>query len=361
MQLAVIVTNLILSVLSFISIQLKTNKTDKNLQKNIKLLIIPGMAIGLLVSVVVIRPVTLANILSCVLLAILSGEVIYILYLVARSTWKCEEVMAYYDDGTAPKYYITGDKHRNFSCVKRFCRDMNTRKKDVLIILGDAGLNYYEDSRDNMLKREVADLNITLFCLHGNKEKRPQNIPTYGIRSFCGGKVYYEPKYPNIFFAIDGEVYTFEGKKYLVVGGAHSVDKMRCLEEGKPFWEDEMPDEFVKAKVEGKLSREKNRIYGVMTHTCPIDYLPTEMFISTRHNAEIKNKPRRMKARKRGGKKADKKVFQPDIDRSTEEWLGTLEQRLCYEVWYCGHYHIDKEIDKIHMMYREIRPLHLLG
>ena len=260
-----------------------------------------------------------------------------------------EKNSTYYDDGTPPKYFITGDKHRNFQNIKNFCRDMNTRRKDVIIILGDSGFNYYEDERDNKLKREISNLNITLFCIHGNKEKRPQNIATYGIRSFCGGKVYYEPKYPNIYFAIDGEIYNFEGKKYMVVGGAHSVDKMRCLEQHKPFWEDEMPDETTKAKVEQKLSAEGNKIYGMMTHTCPIEYLPTEMFVSTRQNADIKRKPKKSKS---------KNFFKPDIDRSTEEWLSKLEKQLDYKVWYCGHYHIDKEIDKINMMYSGIRTLH---
>lgn len=260
-----------------------------------------------------------------------------------------EKSATYYDDGSPPKYFITGDKHRNFQYVKDFCRDMNTRKKDVLIILGDAGFNYYEDERDDKLKSEISNLNITLFCIHGNKEKRPQNIGAYGIRSFCGGKVYYEPKYPNIYFAIDGEIYNFEGKKYMVVGGAHSVDKMRCLEQHKPFWEDEMPDETTKAKVEQKLSAEGNKIYGMMTHTCPIEYLPTEMFVSTRQNADIKRKPKKSKS---------KNFFKPDIDRSTEEWLSKLEKQLDYKVWYCGHYHIDKEIDKINMMYSGIRTLH---
>ena len=279
----------------------------------------------------------------------LSIVVLYILLLLAKSTWKEEKTTVYYDDGHPPKYFITGDKHRNFQNVKRFCRDIGTRRKDVLIILGDAGFNYFEDARDSELKKQVSRLNITLFCIHGNKENRPQNVGTYGIRSFCGGKVYYEPKYPNIFFAIDGEIYTFEGKKYMVVGGAHSVDKMRCLEEDKPFWEDEMPSDAIKAKVEEQLESENNAIYGMMTHTCPINYLPTEMFISTRQNAGIKATPK---------KKKPKKVFQPDIDRSTEEWLGDLEKKLTYEVWYCGHYHIDKQIDKVHMMCHEIKPLH---
>lgn len=227
---------------------------------------------------------------------------------------------------------------------------MNTRRKDVLIILGDAGFNYYDDKRDDELKKEISALNITLFCLHGNKENRPQNVGTYGIRSFYGGKVYYEPKYPNIYFAIDGEIYTFEGKKYMVVGGAHSVDKMRCLEEGTPFWYDEMPNDSVKATVEQKLRNEENKIYGMMTHTCPIDYLPTEMFMSTRQNASIKRTSRKAKS---------KKLFKPDIDRSTEIWLGEIEKKLDYEVWFCGHYHIDKQIDKVQMMCHDIRPLHM--
>jgi len=262
---------------------------------------------------------------------------------------KANPVNLFYVDDSPPKFFITGDKHRRFDEIKEFCRVMDTKRKDVLIILGDAGFNYYDDARDDKLKKAISRLNITLFCLHGNKENRPQNVGTYGIRSFCGGKVYYEPNYPNIYFAIDGEIYTFEGKKYMVVGGAHSVDKLRCLEEGLPFWDDEMPDDRIKKTVEEGLQAENHQIYGMMTHTCPIDYLPTEMFLSTRQAATIKRKPRKAKSEKQ---------FSPDIDRSTEIWLGELEKKLHYEVWFCGHYHIDKRIDKIEMLYHTIRPLH---
>lgn len=253
-----------------------------------------------------------------------------------------------YDDGVPPRFFITGDKHRNFNRVKRFCRERHTRRQDVLIVLGDAGFNYFEDERDDRLKKEISKLPVTLFCLHGNKEKRPQNIATYGVRDFCGGRVYYEPKYPNIYFAVDGEIYTFEGKRYMVIGGAHSVDKMRCLDEGLPYWEDEMPDAQTKSKVEERLLSEGNRIFGILTHTCPIGCLPTEMFISTCQNTAVKRNPHKDK---------HKKLFKPDIDRSTEEWLGELERKVDYRVWFCGHYHIDKEIGKIHMMCHEIIPL----
>jgi 3-oxoacid CoA-transferase subunit A len=74
------------------------------------------------------------------------------------------------------------------------------------------------------------------------------------------------------------------------------------------------------------------------------------MFMSTRQNADINKDERKV---------TTKRLFKPDIDRSTEMWLGELEKKINYEVWFCGHYHTDKQIDKIQMMYHDIRPLHL--
>lgn len=44
--------------------------------------------------------------------------------------------------------YITGDTHREFS---RIC-NLDRKDDDLLIILGDAGINYYLDERDIELK-----------------------------------------------------------------------------------------------------------------------------------------------------------------------------------------------------------------
>lgn len=343
----IIIIAIIMNILGMWSIKITLSDKKNNWKKYLKYL--SGAPVGLTVSLLLF-PIRLTNIVLLTAMGGALGELLTLFFLIVKETYKKDPVLTDYDDGSPPKFFITGDKHRRFDKVKKFCQEMNTRRKDVLIILGDAGFNYYDDKRDDELKKEISQLNITLFCLHGNKENRPRNIGTYGIRSFCGGKVYYEPKYPNIYFAIDGEIYTFEGKKYMVVGGAHSVDKMRCLEEGAPFWHDEMPDDTTKKTVESHLQREGNTIYGMMTHTCPVNYLPTEMFVSTRQNADIKRKSRKAKI---------KKTFKPDIDRSTEIWLGELEKELDYKVWFCGHYHIDKEIDKIQMMYHNIRPLHI--
>ncbi|MEE1477261.1 MAG: hypothetical protein U0K11_12700, partial [Fusobacterium sp.] len=47
---------------------------------------------------------------------------------------------------------------------------------------------------------------------------------------------------------------------------------------------------------------------------------------------------------------------------STEEWLQKIEDKLKYKKWYCGHFHIEKSIDKIRFAYDdiiELNPLYL--
>lgn len=69
------------------------------------------------------------------------------------------------------KYYITGDCHRHFRKVEFFCRHHGTTREDVLILLGDVGINFFLDDSDKKLKEELSKLPITLFCVHGNHDK----------------------------------------------------------------------------------------------------------------------------------------------------------------------------------------------
>ena len=107
---------------------------------------------------------------------------------------------------TFKKIYITGDTHGNFSRIERFCEANLTTTDDLLIVLGDAGINYYLDERDTTLKHSLSKLPITLLCIHGNHEERPENIPTYSEIDFCGDKAYAELEFPNLIFAKDGSI-----------------------------------------------------------------------------------------------------------------------------------------------------------
>ena len=128
--------------------------------------------------------------------------------------------------------YITGDTHGDMNRIIRFCERMETSQEDIMIILGDVGLNYYGDSRDRRNKEKVANLPITLFCIHGNHERRPTTIVEYKLQEWNGGKVWVEEAYPNILFAKDGEIYDIAGMKTIVIGGAYSVDKFYGLSKG---------------------------------------------------------------------------------------------------------------------------------
>lgn len=61
--------------------------------------------------------------------------------------------------------YITGDKHADFRDVLYFCYTDNTTLDDILIVLGDAGINYFANEKDVPLKESLKRLcPITLFA-----------------------------------------------------------------------------------------------------------------------------------------------------------------------------------------------------
>ena len=65
----------------------------------------------------------------------------------------------------AARIYITGDKHRDFRALIRFCKKNRTTPADTIIILGDACFNYFGDARDDQLKQKLTNTKVTLFCI----------------------------------------------------------------------------------------------------------------------------------------------------------------------------------------------------
>lgn len=227
--------------------------------------------------------------------------------------------------------YITGDTHGGFERLFAFCREHPTSSDDIMIILGDAGINYFGGERDERVKAELSRVPLTLLCIHGNHEMRPQSLESCREREWRGGVVYCEESYPNILYAKDGEIYNLEGKRCIALGGAYSVDKHLRLARGWLWFEDEQPSEEIKAAAEKRLAAAGSRVDIVLSHTCPAGYIPYEAFISG--------------------------VEQAGVDYSTEEWLDAIESRIDYRRWYCGHYHIEKQTDKMRFMFESIEEL----
>ena len=223
--------------------------------------------------------------------------------------------------------FLTGDTHGDFSGVAAFVTKQQTSKEDILVIMGDAGVNFTAGERDLRVKQALQALPITLFCIHGNHEMRPFTIPSYRERDWHGGTVYVEEDFPDLLFAKDGEIYDLDGKDVIVLGGAYSVDKFYRLKMGYPWWEDEQPSDEIKAYAEMRLKERDWKVDTVFSHTTPFRYMPREMFLQT--------------------------IDQRLVDDSTEKWLDTIEERLTYRNWYAGHFHCDKRIDRLRILFHD--------
>ena len=66
----------------------------------------------------------------------------------------------------------------------------------------------------------------------------------------------------------------------------------------------------------------------VLSHTCPFKYEPVEAFLPG--------------------------IDQNSVDASTERWLDTIDDRLTCDAWYCGHWHINKRIGRMHFLFHEL-------
>ena len=219
--------------------------------------------------------------------------------------------------------YITGDIHGSPVKIQHFCRRMNLTAEDTIIILGDVGVNYFGDRRDDRVKERLAALAPTIFCIHGNHERRPATVAGYELSSWNDGAVWVQDKYQDLLFAKDGEIFNIEGIRYLVIGGAYSVDKYYRLSRGAGWWADEQPSPEIKADVERAVAAGGFDI--ILSHTCPFKYEPVEVFLPM--------------------------IDQSTVDDSTERWFDEIEEKADYKAWFCGHWHTDKRIDRMHFLF----------
>lgn len=228
------------------------------------------------------------------------------------------------------KLFITGDKHRNFKSLDRFFHQAQTTKDDVIIVLGDAGINYTLDIEDLRIKEHLAYHPITYLFIHGNHEERAKFVPGYKLieSPFGAGQVYWDERFPNQYFAEDGE-HNILGHKTLVIGGAYSVDKEYRLARGARWFASEQPSEKLKSILLPQTAGQEYDL--VLTHTCPISVTPQDMFLPM--------------------------VDQQTVDRTTEFFLERIHDQITYDKWFCGHWHTDRMVDKVYFMYENVRDI----
>lgn len=228
--------------------------------------------------------------------------------------------------------YLTADPHGDVYLIKEFIDALKPSEPVTIVILGDAGLNYYLNYRDEKAKKVLRDLfPHTFFCIRGNHEERPERLPNMTVKTYLNGPVLVENDFPNILYAIDGEVYNFPEGSVLTIGGAYSVDKEYRLMRNWAWFKDEQLTQNEKETITTNLAASNPVVDFILTHTCPLKYEPIEWFLSFIDNTKV--------------------------DKSMEEFLDTIEEMIIYRKWYCGHYHGNKTIDNIRFIYQDFIAL----
>lgn len=229
------------------------------------------------------------------------------------------------------KFYITGDFHGRFD--ELYGRLEKLQEPDsAIIILGDAGFNFYLNKTDRKLKQKVSEYGFPIYCVRGNHEARPEDVPGMKVvyDSDVRGNVYMEEDFPLIRYFIDGGIYDIENYRTLVIGGAYSVDKdYRLLRGWSWFWNEQLNKE--------ERTEIFNRVKGdwfdlVLTHTCPESLQPIDLFLPM--------------------------IDQSQVDKTMENFLEGIKTNITWDVWCFGHFHSSRIVDTgVEMFYTNIQRL----
>ena len=234
------------------------------------------------------------------------------------------------------KHWIfTGDTHGQVAKRLKYIKNKYPNfipEETAVIILGDVGLNYYLNKKDEYEKERVDKTGYTLYCLRGNHEERPSllNYPIVYDADVCGD-VYVQPEHPNIKYLLDGGgVYNFGGFNCLTVPSAYSVDKFYRLQNDWKWFPFEQLCETEQTSLEAAVSG--RHFDFVLSHTCPIDWEPNDLFLGI--------------------------IDQSTVDKSMEIWLSELKKKITWTYWLFGHYHADRlERKNVLQMFEEAYEL----
>ena len=249
---------------------------------------------------------------------------------------------------------FTGDTHGGMATVSRIDnikRNMPEYKPEetMIVILGDAGLNFWLNNTDKKDKKILNSMNYHIYCVRGNHEQRPELIKSMTLVNDenVNNVVYMEEAFPNIRYFVDGKIYNLLGYKCLVVGGAYSVDKWyRLARAGYSKDEAETADPkkcgwfkdecLTAAEMVAIMEEVKGEsIDFVLSHTCPLSWEPTDLFLNS--------------------------IDQSTVDKSMEIWLDELKDNIKWKYWLFGHYHADRierpHVEQFYQEYEDVESI----
>lgn len=236
----------------------------------------------------------------------------------------------------ASKIFITGDTHGKIDIEKIYNRSFKAAKlltkDDILIIAGDAGIIWDGFTRKNNIAnrdRRIIDIYerrpFTTAFVDGNHENH-QAISKYPIEDWNGGKIHRIS--PSVIHLMRGECYTINNKKFFIMGGADSIDKIwrqtQFMMTGDvSWWPEEMPSNEEYEHAKATIAKNNNQFDYIITHCASTD-------IQKRLHPEYRK------------------------DDLTD-FFNIIENEVTFKQWFFGHYHEDINVDNQHTcIYKKI-------
>ncbi|MCC8072585.1 MAG: metallophosphoesterase [Clostridiales bacterium] len=210
--------------------------------------------------------------------------------------------------------YITGDTHGDISAFKN-PKLSKLGDKDTLIVCGDFGFIWDPNDPKEQKKLEwLKKRKYTIYFVDGAHENFDV-LNSYSPYRWKGGNSHKIAD--NIYHLMRGEIFTFEGKTFFVMGGGESDDAdMRS--KNVSWWESELPSaEELKNGVSNLKETDKNINY-ILTYEAPTI---AKDILRQRTNRDILITP-------------------------LNTYLQELMQNVDYMHWYFGSLHLDLNISK---------------
>ncbi len=211
---------------------------------------------------------------------------------------------------------FTGDTHGEQG---RFCNfwaigEEEWTEEDTLIVCGDFGYIFKNDSIENIFLNELEKKKYNICFCCGNHENFDA-LEQYAIEEWNGGKVHRIRK--NIFHLMRGQIYMIENKKIFSFGGAYSIDRYMRTEHFS-WWKQEIPCDEEYDEAIKNLELHNHKVDYIVTHTAPREIIRRMGYCPDAHDAELTG------------------------------FLEWIMYEVSYEQWFFGHWHRDEEIDKKH-------------
>lgn len=234
--------------------------------------------------------------------------------------------------------YLTSDKHGDKMAYKYTIDQIkNPKEEDVIIVCGDASLEYGKYNMGSC-KKVMSEFPGTWLIMRGNHDSRYWRKNTInaidGLVAADGWDfsdrfdeiTLFQKKYPNIHYIDDaGGIYNVDGYCIAFYPGAYSVDRGYRLAYGLPYEMEEQLSDFEFEKLNKLTVENKDCIDFVISHTAPMSAEPLIKYLFLAN------------------------IDQSSVDKTTEKWLDIYYKHLLdgnsFKHWFFGHFHDYKELD----------------